>query len=44
MVLANLSQPLPSNNPANQGPGPGGRFFGGQFPAGGSINFVAPPG
>jgi multidrug efflux pump subunit AcrA (membrane-fusion protein) len=44
VVLANLSQPLPSSNPANQGPGPGGRFFGGQFPAGGSINFVAPPG
>jgi len=44
VVLANLSQPLPSSNPANQGPGPGGRFFGGQFPAGGSINFVAPSG
>jgi multidrug efflux pump subunit AcrA (membrane-fusion protein) len=44
VVLANLSQPLPGNNPASQGPGPGGRFFGGQFPAGGSINFVAPPG
>jgi multidrug efflux pump subunit AcrA (membrane-fusion protein) len=44
VVLANLSQPLPNNNPANQGPGPGGRFFGGQVPAGGSINFVGPSG
>jgi len=42
VVLANLSQPLPDNNPASQGPGPGGRFFGGQFPGGGSINFIAP--
>jgi hypothetical protein len=44
VVLANLGQPLPNNNSANQGHGPGGRFFGGQVPAGGSINFVGPSG
>jgi multidrug efflux pump subunit AcrA (membrane-fusion protein) len=43
VVLANLSQPLPNNNPANQGPGPG-RFGPGIQVGGGSINFVGPPG
>ena len=30
MVLANLSQPLPTNNPNDQGPGPGAGFIAGR--------------
>jgi hypothetical protein len=44
VVLANLSRPLPNNNPANQGPGPGGGFLPGVQVGGGSVNFVGPPG
>jgi len=41
-VLANLNQPLPSNNPANQGPV--GRFEAPVPLGGGPVNFVGPPG
>jgi len=42
VVLANLNQPLPSNNPANQGPV--GRFEAPVPLGGGPVNFVGPPG
>jgi trimeric autotransporter adhesin len=43
VVLANLSQPLPNNNPANQGPG-GPGFAGTVVSGGGGVNFAPGPG